>query len=70
MFIGFGVLIDVLIFVLGCYWQINLYRDMPKHLKELRSTNPKTEKWPALVVLSLSLILLIWMVGFILRVLF
>lgn len=64
------VVFDVLIFVFGCYWQINVYRDLPKHLKELRSTNPKTEKWPAILILGFSLALLLWMIRFILNVLF
>jgi len=69
MFLSFGVLVDALLFVLGCFWCIHTYHDLPKHLKEIRSTNPKTEKWPALFVLGLSLLILLWMIGFARRVL-
>lgn len=65
MFFSFGILLDVLLFVLGSVWMQYLWQDLPKHLKDLQSTNPKVEKWPIVAVLLCSLLLLLWMLGFI-----
>jgi len=65
-FFPFGLFLDVLIFCLGCYWMYHLWGDLPKHIRDLKSTNPKTEKWPVMVVLGASILLLNWMVGFVL----
>ncbi|MHC4379556.1 MAG: hypothetical protein ACYSU1_00500 [Planctomycetota bacterium] len=64
MFLSFGILLDVLLFVLGSVWMQYLWPDLPKHWEDLRSTNPKVEKWPIVAVLSCSALLLLWMLGF------
>ena len=55
---------SVLLFCLGLYWLYDLYPKIPRLVKELQGENPKVERWPAAVVLTMSVLLAGWMAKF------
>lgn len=65
LFISFGLLLDVILFLLGLYWCKEIFQRLPRDWHEFSNAKHKDSRFALIAIWIFTALIVLWIVGFI-----